>query len=212
METYYTYLRWCRNYNERNLIDPTSDKMEWHHTLPQCIFGDIRIGLWLTLKQHAIATALQTLAFSHNCLCGWHITLLPPELYAVAKPYYSKRRKEIGLETSDRGVGIHAQSDEERAEIRRKGGLVQGHLSHITRTGLFAEGVVTFDTRSRGGQRGGRKGGLKGGKKGAAVSNSIKWVDPDHPELGSHHFNVLKKLQRQNGYPDSRENRVKSDG
>jgi hypothetical protein len=168
MKTYYVYLRWCRDYNERNLIDPTSDKMEWHHTLPQCIFGDIRIGLWLTLKQHAIATALQTLAFNHNCLCGWHIPLLPPELYAVTKPYYSKRRKEIGLETLERGVGIHAQSDEERAEIRRKGGLVQGHLSHITRTGLFAEGVVTFDTRSQGGKRGGRKGGLKGGKKGSS--------------------------------------------
>jgi hypothetical protein len=52
---------------------------------------------------------------------------------------------------------------------------------------------------------------LREEKKGAAVSNSIKWMDPDHPELGSHHFNVLKKLQRQNGYPDSRENRVKSD-
>jgi hypothetical protein len=80
METYYAYLSWCRDYNERNLIDPTSDNMEWHHTLPQCIFGDIRIGLWLTLRQHAIATALQTLAFNYNCLCGWHLKYLPGEL------------------------------------------------------------------------------------------------------------------------------------
>jgi hypothetical protein len=212
METYYAYLRWCQDYNERNLIDPTSEKMEWHHTLPQCIFGDIRIGLWLTLKQHAIATALQTLAFNYNCLCGWHISLLPSELYTVVKPYYSERRREVAYETLKRSVGIHAQSDEERAEVRRKGGLVQGRLSHVNRTALFAEGIVTFETRSRGGKRGGRVGGLKGGKRGAQVVNSTKWIDPNHPELGAHHFNTLKKLQRQHGYPDSRENRIKSDG
>lgn len=90
METYYAYLRWCRVYNERNLVDPTSDKMEWHHTLPQCIFGDIRIGLWLTLKQHAIATALQTLAFGKNCLCPWHIQHLPAHLWLLCKPLFQE--------------------------------------------------------------------------------------------------------------------------
>ena len=94
METYYTYLRWCRDYNERNLIDPTSDKMEWHHTLPQCIFGDVRIGLWLTLKQHAIATALQTLAFNRNCLCPWHIQYLPDFLWELTRPLFVKFCKE----------------------------------------------------------------------------------------------------------------------
>jgi hypothetical protein len=38
METYLAYLQWCRDCNERNLIDPTSEDMEWNHTLPQCIF------------------------------------------------------------------------------------------------------------------------------------------------------------------------------
>jgi hypothetical protein len=46
--------------------------------------------------------------------------------------------------------------------------------------------------------------------KGAKTTNSQKWVDPDHPELGAHHFNVLKKLQRENGYPSEKINRVKS--
>lgn len=45
--------------------------------------------------------------------------------------------------------------------------------------------------------------------KGAKITNSTMWIDPQHPELGAHHFNVLKKLQRQNGYPDKRGNRVK---
>ena len=95
METYYAYLRWCQDYNERNLIDPTSDKMEWHHTLPQCIFGDVRIGLWLTLKQHAIATALQSLAFGQNCLCPWHVKYLPEELWSAVRPLYCKDKEEI---------------------------------------------------------------------------------------------------------------------
>ena len=212
MTTYFAYLRWCQDYNERNLIDPTSDTMEWHHTLPQCAFGDVRIGLWLTLKQHAIATALQTLAFGYNCLCGWHFPMLPSDLYNLVRPYYCARRKEVGYETFVNGAGIHAQSEEERREVSRQGGLVQGPRSYELKTALFAEGVVTFETRSLGGQRGGRNGGLKGGRKGAETVNSTKWVDPNHPELGSHHFNTLTKLQRQHGYPYGKGNRTKSDG
>jgi hypothetical protein len=110
METYYTYLRWCRDYNEKNLIDPTSDEMEWHHTLPKCIFGDIRIGLWLTLRQHAIATALQTLAFSYPCLCGWHKQYIPEWLWDLAIKHVhekiSSRSRETALKHKEKGVGL----------------------------------------------------------------------------------------------------------
>lgn len=151
METYYAYLRWCRDYNERNLIDPTSDKMEWHHTLPQCIFGDIRIGLWLTLKQHAIATALQTLAFKRNCLCPWHIDYLPSILWESCRPYFSRscrentspeqrsknallmleRRDRKYLKDNGRNAGIIANSKwrsdnpEEYLDNRRRGAATQ---------------------------------------------------------------------------------------
>lgn len=90
METYYAYLRWCADFNERNLIDPAHDQMEWNHTLPQCIFGDQPIGQWLTLKQHAIASALQTLAFKTNCLWGGMLKYLPDNLYDLSIPFYSK--------------------------------------------------------------------------------------------------------------------------
>jgi hypothetical protein len=39
--------------------------------------------------------------------------------------------------------------------------------------------------------------------------NSANWVDPDHPELGAHHFNTLKKLQKLRGLPNGKENRVR---
>jgi len=46
-------------------------------------------------------------------------------------------------------------------------------------------------------------------KKGAKKTNSTRWQDPDHPELGAHHFQRLIGLQRRNGFPCGRENRVK---
>jgi len=45
--------------------------------------------------------------------------------------------------------------------------------------------------------------------KGNQVTNSTLWEDPLHPELGSHHFNRLRSLQRKHGLPDGRANRVK---
>jgi len=46
-------------------------------------------------------------------------------------------------------------------------------------------------------------------RKGGQVTNSTLWEDPLHPELGAHHFNRLKALQRKQGLPSGRENRVK---
>jgi len=45
--------------------------------------------------------------------------------------------------------------------------------------------------------------------KGAKTANAKKWKDPQHPELGEHHFHTLRGIQRQNGYPHGKENRVR---
>lgn len=42
---------------------------------------------------------------------------------------------------------------------------------------------------------------------GVEALRKMKWEDPDHPELGQHHYNRLIKLQRQHGYPHEKENR-----
>lgn len=76
-ELYYSYLAQCEKENWANMRDPNHDYMEWNHTLPQCIFGDQPIGQWLTIEQHAIVSALQTLAFKRKCLCPWHKKFLP---------------------------------------------------------------------------------------------------------------------------------------
>lgn len=85
---YLSYLDRCEVENNLNLRDPGHDYMEWNHTLPQCLFGDLKWGQWLTLPQHSIASALQTLAFGRCCLHGKHIQFLPGKLWELTKPYY----------------------------------------------------------------------------------------------------------------------------
>ena len=49
-----------------------------------------------------------------------------------------------------------------------------------------------------------------GGRVSAQLINSQLWEDPLHPELGAHHFNRLKAIQRENNLPCSKENRRKA--
>jgi len=118
MENYLTYLRWCCNYNEKNLIDPTSDEMQWNHTLPQCLFKGHGPGQWLTLRQHAIASALQTLVFNKNCLCGWHKNHTPLFLWNLCFPLYSKAAAKVRRNSNHRRYeeGTHPMQQENNRE------------------------------------------------------------------------------------------------
>lgn len=40
-------------------------------------------------------------------------------------------------------------------------------------------------------------------------TNSGRWMDPDHPELGIHNPGNLTQLQRKLGYPSGKENKIK---
>jgi hypothetical protein len=95
-ELYYAYLAWCEKDNWVNYRDPNHDFMEWNHTLPQCIFKGHGPGQWLTKEQHAIASALQTLIFRKNCLCGWHMKWLPEKIRSKIAVYYRKASAEKG--------------------------------------------------------------------------------------------------------------------
>lgn len=111
---YLSYLRACEEYNTRTDRDPHHDAMEWNHRLPKAIFGEWAIGEWLLRRQHAVATALQTLAFEKCVLCGWHIELLPGWLWELCRPYYQSRSRRNGkvgkpgngFRTYELGVGI----------------------------------------------------------------------------------------------------------
>ena len=90
-DLYLAYLDYCVRYNHENDIDPHHYEMEWNHFLPKSIFGDQPLGQWLLKKQHAIASALQTLAFRRNCLFATHKNYLPEPLLQLAWPFYCER-------------------------------------------------------------------------------------------------------------------------
>jgi hypothetical protein len=191
VETYYAYLRWCRDYNERNLIDPTSDKMEWHHTLPQCIFGDIRIGLWLTLKQHAIATALQTLAFQQNCLCPWHVQYLPKNLWQLCRPLFSEAKKKHSNPDFGNFVQPYINREKQREAARNVGldHVRSGHLDKIR--DLRDMGKLAENARELGkvyGQKAKESGHWDSIKPlGAAAQHAQRWINlaPGYPQYES---------------------------
>ena len=117
-ELYVAYVNKCVRDNWINDIDPHHYRMEWNHFLPKCIFGDWPIGHYLTLKQHAIASALQTLALKQNCMCGWHKEYLTDTLLELAWPFYRSSSQKVISKT-------HSERDERGKSIMAsRGGTV----------------------------------------------------------------------------------------
>jgi len=101
-DLYVAYVNKCVADNWANDIDPAHYEMEWNHFLPQCIFGDWPIGHWLMKRQHAIASALQTLAFKKNCMFGWHKQYLPQILLDMCWPLYCRASRDTGQKQATR--------------------------------------------------------------------------------------------------------------
>jgi hypothetical protein len=155
VDVYYQYLRHCEYENYLNMRDPAHDFMEWNHTLPKSIFGNQPVGQWLTIYQHAIASALQTLAFERNCLYGRMLPLLPTELREACMPFFWKMH---GLKDSDK-------QREKGRKGGRKGGLA---VAEKYGPGTFGRTPEQHSADSR-------KAGAIGGKKSSKVMNTEKW-------------------------------------
>jgi len=168
-EVYYAYLDWCERDNWANMRDPNHDYMEWNHTLPRCIFKGHGPGQWLTMEQHAVASALQTLAWKKQCICGFHKKLVPTELWNLCLPFYvensintlsrlSEEQLHRGRSNPNSGIkslkekyAIFSYTKDERVEINRKGGQ-----------STFNQGVGVFSPEHLG--------------KGCKVTNSQLWA------------------------------------
>jgi hypothetical protein len=120
-DLYVYYVKKCERENYENDIDPAHYQMEFNHFWPKCIFGEWPVGQWLTLKQHAIATALQTLVFKRNCMFSTHKSYLPPRLLELAWPYFREacRTNALKINNEERQKylskgrqKLHAEKDE----------------------------------------------------------------------------------------------------
>jgi group I intron endonuclease len=116
--------------------------------------------------------------------------LCPTANRPPAHPEISSR---TGKKLAQLKVGCH---DPKNAS---KGGKISGRAAVINQTGIhdpcYKENCRHYKSRA--------------GKARAEQAKKELWVDPEHPELGSHHFNTLKKLQREWGYPSGKQNKVK---
>ena len=72
------------------------------------------MGQWLTLKQHAIASALQTLAFRENCMHGKHKSYIPAKLLELAWPFFCEASSEKIRKVNEI---THAKKDENGKSI-----------------------------------------------------------------------------------------------
>lgn len=127
-DLYVAYIAKCVRDNWANDIDPHHYRMEWNHTLPQCIFKGHGPGQWLTLKQHSIASALQSLVFGTNCMCGWHKSYLSPALLELAWPYFCKAASENGVKG---GLSSTAEKDERGKSVNAaKSGSMGAAAAH----------------------------------------------------------------------------------
>jgi hypothetical protein len=127
-DLYVLYLERCKTENYINDIDPNHYRMEFNHFWPKSIFGDWPVGQFLTLRQHAIASALQTLVFKENCMCGWHKQYLPPKLLELAWTYYYTFAKKNAVKgAAITNAVIHAEKDENGKSLHSK---KCGALSH----------------------------------------------------------------------------------
>jgi hypothetical protein len=91
-----------------------------------------------------------------------------------------------GVKARDENLGMFARTKEEHSETSRLVGIKQ----RDQKKGIHLQ---TFEEKH------------KMGKK----SMALRYIDPDHPELGERAAPILVNMQRARGYPSGRENRIR---
>jgi hypothetical protein len=113
----------------------------------------------------------------------------------IHSPEWQSRRSEVSKQVAQKNIenklGIFSEEWRNSEECRMK------RSENGKKAAERGTGIHTFEVRS------------KAGTQGSAVTNSQKWTDPDHPELGEHSAPTLAQMQRRRGYPHGKENRVR---
>ncbi len=135
--------------------------------------------------------------------------------------------QEKGRKTArEKGVGFYDeefQQSEKMKDIRRQNGIkvsqtleakerlakAREKVDPVRRRKLARERALKLEAEGRGlGSIPYDIRAARASVQGKKVCNS-KWIDPDHPELGTHNPGNLAKIQRKLGYPAGKENRKK---
>lgn len=215
-DLYVYYVKKCERENYINDIDPAHYQMEFNHFWPKCIFGVWPVGQYLTLRQHAIATALQTLAFQRNCLCSWHKGYLPPKLLELAWPYFCEAasvngkkgvavanqekdefgRSILGIKNAER---LHRERDENGKSLQ---GVENGRRinSEKDENGKSVNAVKAAKAVNKEKDENGKSvNAVKGGKKAILVTNSQIWQSTMDGFIGN--AGNVAQYNRARGWP-----------
>ena len=141
-EFYLRFLRQCEETNRTAGVDPNHDLLEWNHTLPKSLFGDLSFGQWLSPRQHAVVSCLQTLVFRRVCFHGRHKHLVPGWLWEQTQAACRQHRIQLtsaaGVKARELGVGCTFASSEQLSEWASKAGTV---AAQRRTSGFFKEGA-----------------------------------------------------------------------
>jgi hypothetical protein len=110
--------------------------------------------------------------------------------------YFPEKSRLKGIDTQ-RQMGVGFFSGGWDFEILSKAGRKGCRVSHK----VCEENQIGFYSKEN---------QSKAGKIGGVVTSSQKWVDPDHPELGSHNAGNLVRMQKRRNLPCGPENRRKA--
>jgi hypothetical protein len=141
----------------------------------------------------------------------------------VCDPTNQEKGRQVQRE---KGIGFHDpefQHSEMMQEIRRQNGIkvsqtpeaalrlaaARDKVDPEKRRILARERALKLEAEGRGlGSIPYEERAARARINGKAVCAS-KWMDPDHPEIGTHNPGNLAKLQRRLGYPHGKENRIR---
>lgn len=122
-----------------------------------------------------------------------------------AAAHVRKDARGMSVTASKAGKAAHAQKDENGKSLlglRRAEDLHREKNTEGKSVSAIKGSTVAHSKKDENGKS---LLGIENAKR----ANNQKYEDPDHPELGKHHFVTLKRLQRAQGLPDGKENRRK---
>ena len=116
-----------------------------------------------------------------------------------------KLRAENGKKTMEKNL---EKNPNHQSEVGKLGGKRSTELGYLDK---FRTPEAQRERGIKGGQKTARLGYLDKYRTSEHQSRiaRLQWVDPDHPELGSHGAGTLASMQKRRGYPHGKENRVR---
>ena len=188
---------WINQCTLRYKVDPPTGYHfeQAHYPESEKRGGTSTVPLWY--PDHIVHGILQTLALNYPCLDTRKYKLesiilsqVYPEYLRLYWEVYSFCKSVAGKVGGPKGGSKSTTTFENLSKAGKIGGSITGNQNKNLKRGICNPSVQK-----------------SAGKIGSRVTNSQKWIDPDHPELGQHSAGTLVQMQKRRGLPHDKINR-----